>query len=134
MLFDPGLVTPAWIEEEWRINNSPGAHEAFACIADYIRDGIDDDVMGGRLAAMDDRRHSTAIIWGREDMAVQVDVGHRCRDLLKPALYQEIPETGHGPYLEKPEVFNELLIGFLARKGVYPPASAAQRRFEASSS
>ena len=123
VLFDASLATPAWIEEEWRINNSMGAPGAFACIADYIRDGIDDDVIGERLAAMDHRRHSTAIIWGREDKAVQVDVGHRCRDLLKPALYQEIPETGHGPYLEKPEVFNELLIGFLAREGVYPPGS-----------
>ncbi|WP_017523781.1 alpha/beta fold hydrolase [Pusillimonas noertemannii] len=128
VLFDPGLVTPAWIEEEWRINNSPGAHEAFACIADYIRDGIDDDVIGGQLAAMDDRRHSTAVIWGLEDKAVPVNVGHRCREILQPALYNEIPETGHGPYLEQPQVFNELLKGFLACEGVYPPASGVRDR------
>jgi len=134
VLFDPGLVTPAWIEEEWRINNSLGAPEAFSCIADYIRDGIDDDVIGKQLALMHDRRHSTAIIWGREDKAVQVDVGHRCRELLQPALYEEIPEAGHGPYLEKPEAFNELLIGFLAREGVYPPISHERGTFEASSS
>src|SRR5690606_21515304 len=108
------------------INNSMGAHEAFACIADYIRDGIDDDVIGERLASLHALRRSTAIIWGREDKAVPVDVGHRCRQLLQPALYEEIPETGHGPYLEKPEVFNALLKGFLARGGVFPPQSGVR--------
>lgn len=112
VLFDPKRVTPDWIEEEWRINNSVGAHEAFAVIAQYIKDGIDDDVVGERLREHP-RKPAIAVIWGSEDRAVPLEVGHRVRDLLGPEVYEEIPETGHGPYLEKPEAFNELIVGFL---------------------
>ncbi len=125
VLFNPQLVTQSWIEEEWRINNSLGAHEAFSSIADYIRDHIDDDVIGEQLATLAGTRHPVAVIWGREDNAVPVSVGHRCRDLLQPALYEEIPGAGHGPYLEKPDLFNNLLIRFLEKDGRYPPAGPA---------
>lgn len=115
VLFDPKLVTPAWIEEEWRINNSLGAHDAFASIAEYLKDSIDDDVVGERLAGYP-RRPPIAVVWGSEDRAVSLEVGHRVRDLLQPEVYQEIPETGHGPYLEKPGVFNELVVRFLRQQ------------------
>lgn len=115
VLFNSKLVTPGWIEEEWRINNSLGAHEAFASIAQYIKDGIDGDVVGERLAGLS-RRPPIAVVWGSEDRAVPLEVGRRVRDFLRPEVYEEIPETGHGPYLEKPDVFNELLVAFLRRQ------------------
>lgn len=114
VLHDPGHVTPEWIEEEWRINNSVGAGAAFAAIARYLAGPIDDHVVGPRLAGLRPRK-PTAILWGTEDRAVPVAVGHRARDLLAPALYQEFPETGHGPYFEAADAFNTTVASFLAR-------------------
>ncbi|GAA4334782.1 hypothetical protein GCM10023144_27370 [Pigmentiphaga soli] len=127
VLFDRSLVTPAWIEEEWRINNSPGAQAAFARIAQYIADGIDDDVVGERLAGLGAGAPPIAVIWGREDRAVPVEVGHRARDLLRPAVYEEIPCAGHGPYLENPAAFNDILLRFLRSSGGHPPAAGGPR-------
>ncbi len=113
MFDDATEVTPQFIEEEWRINNGPGAHAAFARIAQYIAERIDDDVVGERLAALPDRP-PTAIIWGRDDRAIPLSVGHAARDLLRPELYAEIPDAAHAPYFERAEAFNTLLLDFLS--------------------
>ncbi len=113
MFDDATEVTPQFIEEEWRINNGPGAHAAFARIAQYIAKRIDDDVVGERLAALPDRP-PTAIIWGRDDRAIPLSVGHAARDLLRPELYAEIPDAAHAPYFERAEAFNTILLDFLS--------------------
>ncbi|MBT5047980.1 MAG: alpha/beta fold hydrolase [Rhodospirillaceae bacterium] len=110
---DDRHFSEAWLDEEWRINNSPGAHEAFARIADYIKSGIDNDVVGDRLASLS-AAPPTAIVWGTEDKAVPPSVGEASRDVLKPALYELIPETGHCPYFEEPEKFNRMVTGFVS--------------------
>lgn len=127
VLFNQELVTEAWIEEEWRINNSLGAADGFKIIAEYIRDSIDEDVVGEKLAAQVERRRSTAVIWGLEDKAVPVSVGRRCRELLEPVMYEEIRQTGHGPYLERSEVFNRLAFDLVARRGLFPSGALPER-------
>lgn len=112
---DVRLVTQSWIEEEWRINNSPGANEAFAAISEYIRSGIDGDVVGERLAALAGRP-PTAVVWGSEDRAVPPAVGAAVKDLLHPELFAEIAGTGHCPYLEAAAEFNRIAIEFLDRR------------------
>lgn len=115
VIFDDAVeVMPAFVEEEWRINNGPGARDAFAGISDYIANRIDDDVTGDRLAALSPRP-PIAVIWGAEDRAIPVLVGHACRDLLAPEFYGEIPDTAHAPYFEQPDVFNTMVLDFLAR-------------------
>ena len=54
------------------------------------------------------------MIWGRDDLAIPLAVGHAARDVLRPELYAEIPDAGHAPYFERPEAFNALLLDFLA--------------------
>ena len=113
MFDDATEVTPQFVEEEWRINNGPGAHAAFALISQYIAERIDDDVIGERLAALP-VRPPTAVIWGRDDRAIPLSVGHAARDLLRPEFYAEIPDAAHAPYFERAEAFNTLLLDFLA--------------------
>ncbi len=113
MFDDATEVTPEFVDEEWRINNGPGAHAAFARIAKYIADGIDDDVVAERLAALP-ARPPIAVIWGRDDLAIPLAVGHAARDVLQPDVYAEIPDAGHAPYFERSEAFNALLLDFLA--------------------
>ena len=109
---DDRLVTEAWINEEWRINNSPGAQGAFEAISSYIRLAIDDDVVGERLA-LQEPRPPIAIIWGSEDRAVPPSVGAASRKMIEPDLYVEIANTGHCPYFEKSEEFNPIVTKFL---------------------
>ena len=109
---DDRLVTSAWIDEEWRINNSPGAVAAFETISSYIRSDIDDDVVGERLAAQG-HRPPIAVIWGSEDKAVPPSVGAASRKAIEPDLYVEIASTGHCPYFEQSGEFNAIVTKFL---------------------
>ncbi len=113
MFDDATEVTAEFIEEDWRINNGPGAHAAFARIARYISERIDDDVIGEPLAALAGRP-PISIVWGRDDLAIPLTVGHAARDLLRPDHYAEIPDAGHAPYFERAEAFNAMLLDFLA--------------------
>ena len=113
---DKRFFTEAWLDEEWRINNSPGAHDAFAHIANYIKDGIDNDVVGNNLAALPNRP-PIAIIWGTEDKAVPPSVGEASKAILQPELYELIPKTGHCPYYEASEDFNRIVLDFASTHG-----------------
>ena len=107
------LVTEDLIEEEFRINNSPGAQAAFDVLGDYIVDSIDDDNVG---AALKDYAEPMLLIWGAQDRAVPLSVGHGARDLLARPRLEVIEGTGHCSYMEDTVRFNEILVDFLARE------------------
>ena len=56
------------------------------------------------------------LIWGAQDRAVPLSVGHGARDLLAPAPLEVIEGTGHCSYMEDTVRFNEILVGFLGRE------------------
>lgn len=115
LVHDGGLVTEAWIDEEHRINNSPGAAASFAALAEYIRNRIDDDIVGDQLAAGPLRRR-TLLVWGNADAIVAPSVATRsCEILRPPSPIAWIPDTSHAPYLEDPERFNQHVTEFLER-------------------
>lgn len=110
---DHALITPALIEEEYRINNSPGAKEGFVRLGDYIAEEIDQDNVGERLAGLVGSI-PMLLVWGGEDKAVPVSVGEQAKALLGSPDLVVIPECGHAPYLEKPAEFNRSVFQFLA--------------------
>jgi 2-hydroxy-6-oxonona-2,4-dienedioate hydrolase len=109
VIFDPSAVTQQWIDEEWRINNSPGAPEALAQWARYIRGMTDADVAAPCLRRLD---CPVALVWGSNDVAVPLDVGQRAQKCLSAPM-TVIEQTGHAPYLEDPGRFNPTLVTFL---------------------
>ncbi len=109
---DPGVLSPETIDEEFRINNSRGAADSFARLGNYFSSGINDDVVGGRLAALSEPI-PTLLVWGAEDRVVIPDVGRAARELLHGCELIEISGTGHAPYLERPEAFNAPVLQFL---------------------
>jgi pimeloyl-ACP methyl ester carboxylesterase len=113
VFFDPANVTDAFIHEEHRINNSPGADAVFAALGRYFVDRLDRDAVGSELAAMPSRP-PLALVWGLEDRSVPIAVGKEAARMLAPAPLHEIAGAAHAPYFEKAEQFNELLLGFLA--------------------
>lgn len=108
---DPSLITPALIQEEWRINNAPGALDYFTRIGDYLVDGIARDYVAEKLKSLY-TPDQLMLVWGAEDKAVPLSVGEACRDALGAELHL-IPNAGHAPYLEQPAAFDPLLLPFL---------------------
>lgn len=121
VVHDPGLVTDEWLEEEYLVNNSPGAEASFAAISDYVADHIDDDLIGPRLAAMAaaDRCPPTLLIWGEQERAVPLETGRRAHAMLDGSELAVISDASHAPYFEKPDEFNRVLLDFLDRSGVW---------------
>ena len=105
------VVPREWIEEEYRVNNSPGAAESFAELARYFDEGIDEDLVIEYLARVD---VPVLLLWGVDDVAVPVEIGRRGVALLSRGRLEEIARAGHVPYYVQPDRFNELILEFLA--------------------
>lgn len=114
VLHDEGMVTEEWLTEEYLINNSPGAAESFRQISDYVADHIDDDVIGPRLAELENGP-PVQLIWGRQERAVPLETGVAAHDLLTGSELAVIDAASHAPYYEQPEEFNRVLLDFLDR-------------------
>lgn len=115
VVHDPGLVTGEWLEEEYLVNNSPGAEASFAAISDYVADRIDDDLIGPRLAAMAADRPPTLLIWGEQERAVPLETGRTAHAMLDGSELAVISDASHAPYFERPDEFNRVLLDFLDR-------------------
>jgi pimeloyl-ACP methyl ester carboxylesterase len=113
-LLRPELVTDELVEEDWRINNSPGAAEAFEQLGRYYQESIDDDAAAPRLAAAG-TPFPVHLVWGAKDASVSVEYGEAAQRLLPGTSLDLVEGCGHFPYWERPEAFNPLLIRFVQR-------------------
>lgn len=111
---DRGLVSREWIEEEHRINTSPGAAETFDRFASYLLadTGIVADGVAERLAGLGSQI-PTLLVWGTEDRVVPLSVGEAAARLLPDARLVVIEGAGHLPYLERAATFNTAVLEFL---------------------
>ena len=116
VLCDAAEVTPGWVEEEYRVNNSPGADAAFARLGDYVAEEIDQHNVGDQLAELKERI-PIMLIWGRQDGAVPPSVGEQGRAVLGDVPLLMIDPAGHAPYFEQPAQFNPPVIEFLRNAG-----------------
>jgi pimeloyl-ACP methyl ester carboxylesterase len=112
VLADARPAAPAMIEEEWRINNSPGASESFSKLGTYIAADIDRDAVGERLSALT-ANLPMVLIWGAKDKAVSLEVGERAKDVLQGTELIVIENAGHVPYFEQPAAFNKAALARL---------------------
>ena len=111
VIFDQSLVTPEMVEEEFRINNSPGAKESFAALGRYIADKLDDEVVGEKLARLG---KPVLLVWGDQDKTVPLAVGEAAAKLIPGSKLVVLQGAAHTAYYEKPEAFNRALFDFLA--------------------
>lgn len=119
LLHDRSLVTSALVEEERRVNSSPGAPEALARLRSYLAGGLNEDVVGERYAGLG---IPTLLVWGTEDRFVDPRYGLEARDVLGGAPLVYLERAGHAPYLDRAAAFNELVLDFLAAPGQFPRA------------
>jgi 2-hydroxy-6-oxonona-2,4-dienedioate hydrolase len=111
---DRNFVTNRFIEEEFRINNSPGAIDGFRRLGDYIATRVDEHCVGSKLAALFEPR-DILLIWGAADRIVPVAVGAAARAVLGDPELHLISNSGHAPYLERVDEFDGVLFRFLSR-------------------
>jgi len=109
---DKSFVTDDLIEEDFRINTSPGAAEAFACLARYYETTIDDDAVVPQLATRDNP-FPVQFIWGEQDASVAPEYGVEANRLLPGSRLDMIADAAHLPYMERTEAFNQVLLRFI---------------------
>lgn len=107
LVHDPTLVTDVWVYEEGRINGSPGARLALAELGRYSHE---EDLVGARYR---DQNIPTLLVWGAQDQWVPLAWAYAVRELLPAAPLVLIDRTGHAPYFERPQAFNQVAIDFL---------------------
>jgi len=98
------------VDEEWRINNSPGAAECLARLGGYIRDALDDDLVDVTETAC----RNVLLIWGEDDNSIPVEVGRRAQQQIAHAQLEVIRGAGHVPYWEQADSFHQVLDPWLA--------------------
>lgn len=125
VIFDAALITPAFEDEEFRVNNSPGALASFARLGSYIGECGDIDVVGDRVAEMSVTK-PVLLVWGDKDQTVPLEVGRTVRERLAHAQLVIIPDAAHTAYFERPDVFNDALIQFLDAGRVSSVAEGVQ--------
>jgi pimeloyl-ACP methyl ester carboxylesterase len=114
LLVDQRLISDEWVDEESRINNSPGAAAAFAALAGYFVNGINDDVVAEPLRGIVDKV-PTLLVWGAQDVMVPTEMAEPARRALGGNVpLSLIPDTGHAPYFEAAAEFVEQVDAFLA--------------------
>jgi pimeloyl-ACP methyl ester carboxylesterase len=120
VLANRALLTQEWVEEEWRMNSSPGAGEAFDRLARYFVDP--DGIVGHGVGERAERlaRIPTLLVWGKGDQVVPLAVGEAAAARLPGARLETLEPAGHLPYIERADDFNRLVLEFLGR--VWPRA------------
>jgi pimeloyl-ACP methyl ester carboxylesterase len=114
VVHDPKLVTQEWIDEESKINSSPGAAEGFRKLGEYFGERLDEDLVMPRLSplvANDTLR--LLLIWGADDVGFPVTMAEAAHRQLEKAPLVVLDRAAHAPYFERPEAFNRVLGDFL---------------------
>lgn len=127
VLFDPALITQDLVDEEFRINNSPGSKESFEQLGSYIGARLDDDVVGEKLAKLSPAL-PTLLIWGAEDKTVPLAVGETAKKLLQDSKLVVLEKAAHTAYYERPDDFNALVTDYLrGRHGTHKATGVEYR-------
>ncbi|MFW6415366.1 MAG: alpha/beta fold hydrolase [Thermodesulfobacteriota bacterium] len=89
--------------------------EARRTMTEFIKTNKPEDYQGtGKL--LQEIQTSTLIIWGEEDQLVPTEHAHRMHEDMPNSSLQIIPECGHIPPEEEPEIVNKAIIDFIKNR------------------
>jgi 2-hydroxy-6-oxonona-2,4-dienedioate hydrolase len=110
---DPKFVTDELVREDVAINTSPGATACLNAFTDYMVERFNDDLVLDGLATLAGRL-SVLLLWGEEDASVPVEIARAARASLPRAKLAIIGGVNHTPYIERPDLFEPIILDFLA--------------------
>jgi pimeloyl-ACP methyl ester carboxylesterase len=103
---DPALVTPAWVEAvRGRMSQPSYALRVLQVSRSAKRHNLED--------RLDEIQCPTLLVWGIEDRVTPRDVAIRFLEGIPSATLRLVPECGHAPMLERPDVFARAVVEFL---------------------
>jgi pimeloyl-ACP methyl ester carboxylesterase len=108
IVHDPTLLTPAVIERAYQNRQRPGLIPPLMAMARTLP--LWEEGYAKRLGEV---RQPTLILWGAEDKVFPPQVGRDLHETMAGSTFQLIPEAGHIPQWERPDVVNPLLLAFL---------------------
>lgn len=104
--YNADIATKELVDEVFHIvNNRNKAIRIIATAKSAVRHNLGDKLH--RIAA------PTLLVWGKEDQVTPAFVGERFHELIKHSELFLIPECGHAPMMEHPDLFNQHLESFL---------------------
>lgn len=113
LVYDDSLITDELIEERYAAASTPESLRAMAAMGAsfYRRDSFEEGMLWREAHRL---RHSTLLIWGREDRVNPLDGALVPLKLLRNCQLHVFGGCGHWAQLEKFDDFNRLAVDFLA--------------------
>jgi pimeloyl-ACP methyl ester carboxylesterase len=109
---DPRFVTDELVQEDVKINTSPGAVASLTMFADYLTTRFNQDLVLDGLGALGGR-FPFLLLWGDQDASVPVEVGRAARAALPAARLAIFHGVNHTPYIERPDLFEPVIFDLL---------------------
>ncbi len=120
----PDRVPPEWSEEQYRLSRLPGFSEAVvAALRAQVGPGGQREVLLDRLPSLE---IPTLVVWGEYDRIFPVSQAREAVARLQRGSLELIPDCGHLPHVERPDLFVAAVERFLAELG--GPLTAARGR------
>ncbi|MBW4889662.1 alpha/beta hydrolase [Mucilaginibacter sp. HMF5004] len=106
--YDPQTATKELIDEVFAtVNDRHKVIRILAMAKSAIRHNMSKD--------LDKIRIPVSLIWGKNDKITPPEVAEEFHRLLPDSELHWVENCGHAPMMERPQVFNQLLKGFLAK-------------------
>ena len=110
IIYQPELVSPSVIERSFQNRHRGGLLTPLYSLLDHMDNW--EERYGKRLANIP---HPTLLLWGEYDRVFPLEVGRQVSSLLPQAEWHMIPQSGHLPQWEQPQVVNPLVLSFLEK-------------------
>ncbi len=110
IIYQPTLITTSVIERSFQNRQRGGLLPPLYSLIEHLDSW--EQRYGQRLANIS---HPTLLLWGDHDSIFPLEIGKQVKFLLPQAEWQVIPESGHLPQWEQPQVVNSLILSFLER-------------------
>jgi pimeloyl-ACP methyl ester carboxylesterase len=108
MVHDPALLTAAVVERSNRNRQRPGVMPPLMTVRDTLP--LWEAGFAKRIGEI---RHPTLIVWGEEDRVFPMAVGEDLHRMITGSSLVPIPNAGHIPQWERPDLVNPTVIDFL---------------------
>ncbi len=108
IVHDHALLTPAVIERSNRNRRRPGIIRPIMAARNALP--VWERDYGPRLHTIS---HPTLLIWGEQDQVFPIAIGKELHRLIPHSQFVSVPDAGHLPQWERPDLVNQSLIAYI---------------------